>query len=582
MIREAIYHVVDSPYAFAVDNERLKIRIRTKKNDICECCIYYADRYEYPLGKEESSQLEKIATDEYFDYYETTIILPKKRVRYKFFLKDFGGESIWYGEDGFDENSKTYNYFQMPYLCEQDVFEIPEWCKDSIVYQIYPQSFCNGDISNDPEGVADWDTMPEVDTFYGGDLQGVIEKIPYLVDLGINTIYFTPIFKAASPHKYDTIDYLDIDPSFGDFELFKTMVDKLHQNGIKIILDAVFTFCGYEFYAFQDVVKNGKESKYLDWFNVYSLPITKKPTNYETFVDGIWMLPKIYKKNKEARDYLLKVSKFWIEKGNIDGWRLDTANEVEHDFWKDFRKVVKGVNKNTIIIGEVWHNSSPWLRGDEFDSVMNYKFQLPIIKFIAEESISVEKFDNLLTKARMNYQDQANYAGFNLLDSHDTERFLSVCKEDKNKLKLAAIFQLTYLGQPMIYYGDEVGMTGKKDPDCRRPMIWDKSLQDMQIFELYKKLIFIRKNNKALTHGNFRTWFIGNGSNIYGFKRSYEDKTIAIILNNGIKEQELEVEINWNKSNQTKIIDLLNETEYSLHDNRIKIVLSPYGAVILA
>lgn len=261
-----------------------------------------------------------------------------------------------------------------------------------------------------------------------GDIQGIIEKLPYLAELGVNTIYLTPIFKSPSNHKYDISDYYKIDPSFGDIGLLKLLKWTAKQQGMRLILDAVFNHSGDQFFAFRDVLKRGDASPYKDWYHVHSFPIVQKPIpNYETFSHAESTMPKLNTSNPELVDYLLKVARYWIEEVGIDGWRLDVANEVDQQFWRRLRTEVKGISSDLALIGEIMHQAGPWLRGDQFDSVMNYLFREAVLDFFARQTVGATCFLEEIVQIQMNYTDQANSAMLQLLGSHDTERFLTAC-----------------------------------------------------------------------------------------------------------------------------------------------------------
>ena len=280
-------------------------------------------------------------------------------------------------------------------------------------------------------------------------------------DLGINALYLTPIFKSTSNHKYNTDDYYQIDPAFGDKKILKKLVEEAHQRGIRIILDAVFNHSGFYFFAFQDVLEKGKDSKYWDWFFIEGYPVkTTPPVNYHTFANDVVDMPKLNTSNPEVQEYLLDVVRYWMEEVDIDGWRLDVANEVDRNFWRKFRETVKGIKKDAYIVGEIWHNSEVWLQGDQFDAIMNYPLAMAILDFLAQRSIGPTEFNNRLVRNWMLYQDRVNYSMLNLINSHDTRRLLNYFSGDKESMKLAVLFQFTYPGAPMIYYGDEVGMKG--------------------------------------------------------------------------------------------------------------------------
>lgn len=573
MLRQAVFHKSDIPFAYPLNRDELHIVLKAASHDIKRAYVFYRDRYEWK-SKFKVKQMYLSHSDELFDYFETTLKL-KKKFAYYFYLVSRDGEKLYYTESGFFDvkpPANYYGYFQFPYICEKDIFFSPSWTNDCIIYQIFPERFFNGDKSNDPDNVAKWGEKPGVDTFFGGDLQGIIDKIDYLKALGINAIYLTPIFLSPTNHKYNTTDYYTIDPHFGDLETAKTLVKKCHENGIKVIFDAVFNHCGYEFFAFQDVVKNGRDSKYWDWFNIYDYPIkTGDECNYEVFSDHEWRMPKLMTKNPEVKKYLLDVAKYWLQEVDIDGWRLDVANEIDHSFWRDFRETVKSVKPDAIIIGEVMHDASPWLRGDQFDGVMNYPFKNALTEFFAKRSISASKFNTILTENLMRHMRKVNECMLNLIGSHDTERFLTMADENISRMKLAIVFQFTYPGIPYIYYGDEVGMTGGFDPDCRRCMIWDENNQNKDIYNFYKKLISIRKNSEELRYGDIKTLYAKDS--VIAFERRYGHKITTIVINNS--DRSLKVPSQYFK-NKEEILDM---SSYQLDDKYA--ILEPNSAYIL-
>lgn len=583
MLKEAIFHQPGGSYAYPLGANELRVRLRAKKGDLKLCRVWHADRYTPEDVEGEWAECEKVASDDRFDYFEGVIPSVTRRIKYAFYLQNQAGQKEWYGEIGFARQRKDAGVFQFAYIHRSELFITPDWAKDGIVYQIFPERFDNGDLSNDPEEVEPWtvDARPNHDSFYGGDLLGVINRLPYLEELGVTAIYFTPIFLSPSHHKYDTADYYQIDPQFGELSTFKELVEEAHKRGIRVILDAVFNHSGDQFFAFQDVMKYGERSRYKDWFHIHSFPIMQEPeASYETFANQVPTMPKLRTDNPEVRDYLLKVVRFWMEETGIDGWRLDVANEVDHAFWRDFRKVVREINPEALIVGEIWHESSAWLEGDQFDSVMNYLFRESVRRFFATGEIDARQFDTELTKARMLYKEQATQVMWNLLDSHDTERFLTSCQENEALFRLAVLFQLTYLGTPLIYYGDEVGMVGETDPDCRRPMIWDKKYQNKVILEHYKKLISLRHEFISLRRGNVRTWGLDAKKGIYAFTRQYNDEAVGIVLNNSAKEQFVQLDVSLFGS-VNKLTDRLQGSRYPVKKNVVEVKLAPYQGVIL-
>jgi glycosidase len=435
------------------------------------------------------------------------------------------------------------NYFRMPYFQEADRFKIPEWAKETVWYQIFPERFANGDPSNDPEGVLPWGSKnPDRQDFFGGDLQGVIDHLDYLVDLGINGIYFCPIFEAYSNHKYDTIDYLAIDPAFGDNDTFKRLVEECHKRGIKVMLDAVFNHMGDTSHQWLDVIKNGKDSPFADWFHINEFPVNyKEGENFEDAYDITYdvfaftpHMPKLNTENPDVQDYLLKIARYWIEEFDIDAWRLDVANEVSHFFWKKFRQVCDEAKDDFYILGEIWHSSQRWLQGDEFHAVMNYAFTDAIIEYFVKDEISMTKMVSELNNQLMLYREQTNQVQFNILDSHDTPRLLTLARGDKDLMRQVMAFTYLQQGVPCLYYGDEIGLTGDMDPDCRKCMIWDEEKQDRDLLHFTQSLIKLRKDNqKVLSEGSLSWNWVSEEDGLIIFERELGAQRIIGIFNTG-------------------------------------------------
>ncbi|ADL12363.1 alpha amylase N-terminal ig-like domain-containing protein [Acetohalobium arabaticum] len=592
----------DVKFANPLSRDRISIRFQTRRNDVEEVTLCYND------GQKQRIQLENFATYEEFDFYKAIIDLENPYFEYYFEVKD-GDKIIWYDKEGIKEadNGKLTDLTSFQYnLSEVDIFRTPGWVKDAIFYQIFPDRFYNGCKENDPEKIEvykdedtrcdavipDWEKgvppNPPVLTeetefydnkneihpeagyyvFYGGDLQGVEQKIPYLKRLGVNAVYLNPIFKGTANHRYNTAGYELVDDTLaikGDLEASEEyvikLIEKLHRYGFKVIFDAVFNHTGYEHWAFQDIIEHGKDSKYVDWYNIHSFPIVplykqnkENPPNYDCWW-GFGHLPELNVKNPEVRDYIFQVTEKWMDpKGNgdlsagIDGWRLDVPNEVKEvvpNFWQDWRESVMEINPEAYIVGEIWDNASDYLQGDEFDGVMNYRFRDAALRFLGLNEIKGDEFAAELSKMYFQYPEQANYSMLNLIDSHDTSRYLTVIDEDKERMKLTVLFQMTYLGAPMVYYGDEIGMKGEDGPDCRRTMIWKDrgyTKPDYDLFNHYQRLIKIRKQQPALRRGNIRGIDIAYDQ-VDGFKRSYGDQQLLVLLNAGKEMIDLEVEV---------------------------------------
>ncbi|WP_404454505.1 alpha-glycosidase [Virgibacillus necropolis] len=580
MFKEAIYHRPKNNFAYAYDAETLHIVLQTKKDDVESVALIYGDPYNWQDGewKNHSLSMEKSGSTALFDYWFVAVKPEFRRMRYGFQCSD-ASETLFYTERGFYQTppSDTAFYFCFPYLNGIDVFDAPSWVKDTIWYQIFPERFANGDVSNDPDGTLTWgSTDPTPSNTFGGDFQGVIDHLDYLEKLGINGIYFTPIFKANSNHKYDTIDYMEIDPQFGDKETFRELVKQCHARGIRVMLDAVFNHSGYFFEPFQDVLTNQQDSNYKDWFHLWKYPVVTDPApNYDTFA-FVSSMPKLNTEHPEVKKYLLDVARYWIEEFDIDGWCLDVANEVDHAFWREFRKVVKETKPDTYILGEIWHDSMPWLQGDQFDAVMNYPFTNAAVEFFGKNTLTASDFTNMITDVQHMYPKHVNDVAFNLLDSHDTPRILSLAEGNQKRVKLMYLFQLTFTGTPCIYYGDEIGMNGGQDPGCRACMIWDEESQDQDLFRYLQMLIDFRKTETAIgNESEFRFLHANDEAQTIIYERVNEEKRILIIMNNS----DTEVTINMGKIVQPndghvnelflmdkskKDIDLLDQSSLSI------------------
>ncbi|WP_028537545.1 alpha-glycosidase [Paenibacillus sp. J14] len=577
MLLEAVYHRPKLNWTYAYDHKTLHLRLRAKKNDLTEVYAFVGDKYMWDQSKE-LIPMTLMISDEMFDYWECTYQPPLRRTRYGFLLKS-GDEQIWMTESEFTKErpSGPERLFEFPFINPVDVFTPPAWVKDAIFYQIFPERFANGDPSNDPKGVLPWGGKPERDNFFGGDLQGVIDHLDHLSELGITGIYFTPLFEATTNHKYDTADYMKIDPHFGDIATVKKLVQACHERGIKVLFDAVFNHSGKTFAPFVDVMEKGEKSRYKDWFHVREYPLQVKDgvPSYDTFAFEP-LMPKLNTENPEVKEYLLKVAEFWIKEVGIDGWRLDVANEVDHAFWRDFRKVVKAANPDAYILGEIWHESSAWLQGDQFDAVMNYPFTEAVLDFVVRGTLDAEGFANAIGKQLSRYPLQASEVAFNLLDSHDTPRLLTLCDGNKAKMKLAALFQFTYSGTPCIYYGDEVGLDGGPDPDCRKCMEWDPKRQDRDLFAFYQKLIKVRKQLAPLRTGSLKFLLAEKGGSKLAYERVLNGEKVLVLLNNYDAGQTFTIPADgkmWR--------DTFSGQTYNTADGKLAVKLPAYGYAVL-
>ncbi|EPF4509910.1 glycoside hydrolase family 13 protein [Enterococcus faecium] len=564
----AIYHRPESEYAFLYTNTRFRIRLRTRKNDIKKVYVLCGDPYTITTEKwyQKQRSMKKCLSTNVHDYWEIEVTSETRRLQYAFHVVGEDNTDCFYGDQGifpYRENVITEPnfYFRIPYFHQIDRFTIPEWVKETVWYQIFPERFANGDKANDPEHTLPWGSKdPDREDFFGGDLQGVRDHLDYLTDLGVNGIYFCPIFKATSNHKYDTIDYYEVDPAFGDKKLLKNLIDEAHKRGIRIMFDAVFNHMGVHSPQWQDVLKNGEKSIYKDWFHIRFFPVdsyqmtdlpeTAENIPYDTFAFTPFM-PKLNTANPEVQKYLLDIATYWIKEFDIDGWRLDVANEVDHHFWKKFREAVTEIKPDIYILGEIWHSSQAWLQGDEFHAVMNYAFTDSIKDYFAKKKITASQMVSGMNHQQMLYRDQVNEGTFNLLDSHDTARILTLCQGNKELMKSVMAFMFLQKGSPCIYYGTEIGMTGEDDPDCRKCMIWEKEEQDLELFGFIKELVSLRKQlSKIISEGSTQWLIVYDREDKLYFTRELEGQIIYVYFNQSkepwVVEQENEVILSQN------------------------------------
>ena len=577
----AIYHRANDNYCYPLNADELIINIKTGY-DVKEVNIVQGDPFSAGIlggGEVWSGTPMKIPFKKRLkrQIWWTTTIRPEfKRLKYYFELIT-ENEKYYYFEDGFLSEEqfrmegRSKQHFVFPWMNPCDVPVTPDWVNDTVWYQIFPERFCNGDPSNDPEGTKPWRNQGSVtnDEFFGGDLEGIIQKLPYLQDLGITGIYLTPINEAPSCHKYDTTDYTRIDPHFGDEETFMRLVNEAHERGIRIMLDGVFNHSGEFFAPWQDVLQKGTESVYYDWFMINEWPLElgngaarKKQFYTFAFYDN---MPKLNTNNKAVRDYLLDVCETWVKKYNVDGIRLDVANEISHIFCKELRARMKAINPDIYILGEIWHDAMPWLRGDEFDSVMNYPLGQSIKDFWIDKSLTNDDFEYTINRCYTGYMQQTNDVLFNLLDSHDTKRLRDDTKNlDEFFQQIAVLF--TMPGCPCIYYGTEIAMEGGHDPDCRRCMPWEdiEAGNYKERTNVIKQIINLRKTEPLMKSRNFH------------FPNRIENKRVIEFMKVGWIDQYLEVIINCSEED----IEIPYEGEILLQRHYIDTTLLKNGILI--
>ncbi len=405
--------------------------------------------------------------------------------------------------------------------------KLPDWCEKAVIYQIFPDRYFNANRLNDPHNTVPWDSNPTRDNFFGGDLEGIIEKLDEIRALGADTIYLNPVFLSPSNHKYDTWDYYQVDPCFGGNKALKRLILSAHNKGMKICLDGVFNHSGEYFFAFQDVKQFGPKSQYWDWYFINNYPITKIPLSYHCCGDADF-LPKLNYENQQVQDYFIKVGKFWVKEFGIDGWRLDVPFKIPLEFWQKFRTAIKTIKPDVFLFGEVWRDARHWMDGTTFDGVTNYPLRALILDYCQTFFLDAEDY---LFEAQLlrNSVGGAAAGRVNLLGSHDTPRLLTLFKGDVQRVLIAWVLLLTEIGIPLIYYGDEVGMEGDNDPDCRRSMIWASEVKNREIYDVIQPLLSLRHQTDVITRGTFENLYSFIG--LAAYKRKYQNQEVIVIVN---------------------------------------------------
>jgi glycosidase len=577
MNQQAIFHQTYTEYCFAIAQNHVVLRLRAAKNDLNDCRVFYGDRMD-PRNPFRITEvvMQKKHSDSLFDYFEADIYPNVTRLCYYFQISD-GKQSFYYYNNCFSKKPSDNRqlYFQLHYIRSENIAQVPDWAKNAIIYQIYPDSFASGkrEITRKGKAIRGSDGLVSCSKF-GGTLRGITQNIDYLKALGINCIYLNPIFRANSWHKYDTIDYRDIDPCFGTKEDFKALVETCHQNGIRVMIDGVFNHCSPDFFAFRDVLKNGETSRFRDWFYISEFPVTQEPVpNYECFA-YVATMPKLNTGNTEVKRYLIDSALYWTETFHIDAWRLDVANEIDFDFWRSFRKTLKAADPDVFLVGEIWDDARAFLQGDQMDSVMNYNLYYACVDFFALRKMTAKEFDERIHYLSIRYKKNIQQVQMNLIDSHDVPRFLTSAAGDIRKLKLAVLFLFTYIGIPSIYYGDEKELKGQQEIDYRRPMDWENP--EGELFEYYKRVIKLRSENIDAMLGDFET--IQADRSLYIYKIKSEMTCVTVAINNAEASCEVSFAVSTNKDIYT---DPVNKHPISVQNGLAHLTLSGYDAAVM-
>ena len=545
----AIIHRSAWTDAYAVDKDTVVLNLRTGK-DITAVNLICEDPFTFGISGDISWVGECVPMELKRELKHCNIWSAKVSPRYKrlqYYFEIFCGEEKllmmeddFYTEESLHASGRWKQYFKFPWLNESDVITVPQWVEDTIWYQIMPDRFCRSGATPCRMPLKDWEDRETVSggDFYGGDLRGIIEKLPYLKELGITGIYLLPLFLSDTNHKYNTFDYETIDPDFGTEEDMRELVEKAHSLGIHVMVDAVFNHSGTEFFAWKDVWEKGEDSEYFDWFCINQRPFERIHGSLRdgrfygfAFLD---LMPKLNTNNRAVADYFAKICRHWVEDWKVDGIRFDVGNEVSHSFLKKLNGVLKAVNPELFLLGEIWHDSVQWLQGDEYDSVMNYPFFASMHNFWVDGNADSRDFMYAMNRVYSLYPEQVNRCAFNFLDTHDTMRALNRCGgKDAFYQQLAVL--MTMPGTACIYYGTEVAMPGGHDPDCRRTMPWreiERGGFDEEIAEM-RALIALRNENPQ-TKGTEIIWHHDAACpRLVCYERPGDEGSVFVYLNGG-------------------------------------------------
>ena len=462
---------------------------------------------------------------------------------------------------------------------------VPLWVQDAVFYQIFPDRFANGDPSNDPPGVQPWGAPPTLSGFQGGDLRGILDHLDYLIDLGVTALYLNPIFVAGSNHRYNTTDYLAIDDRLGTKDDFARLIDQAHRRGLRVLLDGVFNHTGRGFFAFRDLLDHGERSAFRDWYHVREFPL-------DAFGDGpaerylAWWklrsLPKLNTSHPPVRAYLLEIARRWIEQG-VDGWRLDVPNEIDDDeFWGELRAEVKQANSEACLLGEIWTVDPRWVGPRMFDGLMNYPQRRALIDLVVEGTFTPSGFRKAIERQMAAYPDAHVHAHYNLLGSHDTERVATLAGDDRHRLRLLFCLQFFLPGAPAILYGDEVGLTGGKDPECRAAFPWDPSRWDENRRKLLQRLIRLRKERAELRRGALTFLELHDAEDVVGMARRMGESCSVLFANISDSSRQVRIPagtLGWGEGRE--VHDALTDRAVHIGPDGLVKTLGPWETILL-
>ena len=560
------FNSLDKKFLSISSDGVLKIRIHTQTN-IKKAWLLLED------SEFRSIELKLYAETKRFNYWRAHVDLRSNIAKFSFAAQTDENINIYFGTSG------VANFISPAEKWSLDVnsfkrHTIPDWFFGGVMYQIFPEKFKNSNPKLNPENVLDWGTKPTRLGFQGGDLYGVIEKLDYIKNLGVNIIYLNPIFLSGSVHKYDTWDHFKVDDNFGGDEALTLLIESAHAMNMKVILDCSLNHVHPRHFAFQDLIQNGPDSKYKDWFTVFDYPIRLKyrphlysqtykvgwdgnEEEYKEYLDktfsetkvpveifeddgpiceptykswwGVPDMPKVNYSSTEARKWALEVTEHWIKNFDIDGWRMDVAKEIDTSFWREFREIAKKTKKDILLLSEIFGDTSQWLQGDMFDGTMNYSFRENMIDFFANKNMKPDEFSESLAHLYSMYSFEAITSCQNLLSSHDVKRFLNRCEKIEDVYG-AIFFQATFPGIASIYYGDEIGLDGGDEPNNREPFPWnDDSNWNMPLQEITSTLMNLKNSNSILKYGTFE--LIPSSQGVVIFRRVLQKESLICIFN---------------------------------------------------
>ena len=544
-----------------------RFRVHTEKN-ISKLWLLLEDEDFRPV------ELRKYAETDRFVFWGVQVEFRANVAKFSFAATTEDNLNLYLGTSGianFISPSEKWIYDSSIYQRHS----IPDWVYGSVMYQVFPERFANGRSEINPENTIEWGSVPTRLDFQGGDLYGVIDKLDHIESLGVNILYLNPIFLSGSTHKYDSWDHFKVDPTLGGDDGLRDLISNCHDRNIKVILDCSLNHVHPRHFAFQDIVKNGENSEYKNWFTIFDYPVRliHRPHLYantykvgwdgneeeykryleKTFEEtkvpvevrdddgpivepsykawwGVPDMPKVNFESKEARQWALDVTKHWIENFDIDGWRMDVAKELDFSFWKEFRDIAHKANKETLLISEIFGDTSQWLQGDRFDGTMNYSFREAMTDYFATKRINNKEFADSLANLYSMYSFEALSSCQNLLSSHDVKRFLNRCGNEEDGILGAIFLQATFPGIAGIYYGDEIGLGGADDPFNREPFPWhNEESWNSTILDYTKKLMNIKKSSSIFKYGRFE--LLDDNEQFVAFRRILKDESMLCIIN---------------------------------------------------